>query len=169
VNAPTSTTYTLTLSVSGPGTTSPGAGAHGYAAGTVVTMTATPASGAAFTGWTGAVSGTLDPMPVTMDGNKVIGAAFATTSSGGPCASPITMTGGQSGGFNTTGAVCLRTSATVNGWGCANFQGRTVSVNGAAAGSTCGAGPFPLARYSDGYTYFAISGGAYAWASLYYR
>jgi hypothetical protein len=73
----------------------------------------------------------------------------------------------QSGNFNTGGAICLRTSATVRGWGCSNFQGRTVSVNGGAATSSCGAGPFPLPKASDGYTYFSVSAGTYTWASLY--
>ena len=85
---------------------------------------------------------------------------------GASCANPITFTN-QSGNFNTTGVVCLRTSATVNGWGCSNFAGRTVSVNGGAASASCGAGPFPLPKAPDGYTYFSVTAGTYPWASLY--
>jgi hypothetical protein len=55
----------------------------------------------------------------------------------------------------------------VRGWGCSSFEGRTVSVNGGAATSACGAGPFPLPKMSDGYTYFAISAGQYPWSTLY--
>ena len=91
---------------------------------------------------------------------------ISTGTGGTPCANPITFTS-QSGNFNTTGAVCLRTATTVNGWGCSNFAGRTVSVNGGAATGTCGAGPFPLAKHSDGYTYFSVSAGTYPWASIY--
>ncbi len=55
----------------------------------------------------------------------------------------------------------------MNGWGCSNFTGRTVKVNSGTASSTCGAGPFPLAKAADGYTYFSASAGTYAWASIY--
>jgi hypothetical protein len=91
-------------------------------------------------------------------------AAFepATTT---PCANPITFTN-NTNNFNTTGAVCYRTSLRVNGWGCSNFAGRTVSVNGGTATDTCGAGPFPLPQ-SDGYTYFSVTAGSYPWANLY--
>jgi hypothetical protein len=44
----------------------------------------------------------------------------------------------------------------------------TVSVNGGTATASCGAGPFPLAKASDGYTYFAVSAGQYPYASLYF-
>jgi uncharacterized repeat protein (TIGR02543 family) len=49
------TYYTLTLTVSGNGSTSPSVGRHRYAAGTVVSITATPASGYRFVIWTGSV------------------------------------------------------------------------------------------------------------------
>ena len=55
----------------------------------------------------------------------------------------------------------------MRGWGCSSFAGRTVSVNGGAPTATCGAGPFPLPRADDGYTYFSVSAGPYTWASLY--
>ena len=66
--------------------------------------------------------------------------------------------------FNTTGAVCYRTSATINGWGCYNFDGRTLQVNDTAV--ACGAMPLP-AKWSDGYTYFSVTGGTYPWAGIY--
>jgi hypothetical protein len=47
------TYYTLTLAVSGNGSTSPSVGQYTYAAGTVVPITATPASGYQFVIWTG--------------------------------------------------------------------------------------------------------------------
>jgi hypothetical protein len=139
-----------------------------YAIGAVVTLTATPATGSTFDGWGGACTGTAATCVITVSGGHSVTATFATSTSTTPCANPVTITGGQSGNFNTTGAVCLRTSQNVAGWGCSNFAGRTVSVNGGAATATCGSGPFPLAKWSDGYTYFAISAGTYPWASLYY-
>jgi hypothetical protein len=47
------TYYTLTLAANGNGSTSPSAGQHTYAAGTVVPITATPASDYRFVIWTG--------------------------------------------------------------------------------------------------------------------
>jgi hypothetical protein len=101
-----------------------------------------------------------------MDAARAVTATFTADVAGTPCSNPVTFAG-QSGNFNPTGAVCLRTSAAVNGWGCSNLDGRTVSVNGGAASGACGAGPFPLARSADGYTYFSVTAGAYPWASLY--
>lgn len=93
----------------------------------------------------------------------------ATTLEGGsntePCDNPITMTTGQSGNFGTTDAVCLRTTHDIAGWGCSNFDGRSIAVNDVDVG--CGQMPLP-AKATDGYYYFAISAGAYPWASLYY-
>jgi hypothetical protein len=88
-----------------------------------------------------------------------------TTSSGGtgPCSPAIDFTS-QTGNFNTMGAVCYRTNATISGWGCSNFDGRTVAVEGTTV--TCGQTPLP-APYTDGYTYFAVSAGTYSYASLY--
>jgi endo-1,4-beta-xylanase len=83
-----------------------------------------------------------------------------------PCASATPFTG-STGNFNATGAACYKTAARVNGWGCSNFAGRTVSVNGGTATSTCGAGPFPLPAAADGNTYFSVTAGQYPWASLY--
>ncbi|MDD4322992.1 MAG: CARDB domain-containing protein [Dehalococcoidales bacterium] len=47
--------YTLTIEVSGNGTTEPAPGAHQYLEGTEVNITATPADGWRFIGWTGNV------------------------------------------------------------------------------------------------------------------
>ncbi|MGD8837763.1 MAG: X2-like carbohydrate binding domain-containing protein [Desulfobacteraceae bacterium] len=68
--------HTLTIEVSGNGTTDPEAGTHTYAAGTRVSVTATPASGATFTGWGGAATGTANPVMVTMDADKTLAASF---------------------------------------------------------------------------------------------
>lgn len=47
--------YTLTLATSGNGSTSPSVGQHTYAAGAVVSITATPADGYRFVHWSGSV------------------------------------------------------------------------------------------------------------------
>ena len=81
---------------------------------------------------------------------------------GGSCANPVTFTG-NSGNFNTTGAVCYRTNANVNGWGCYNFDGRTLTVGGVARACA----QMPLVRAADGYYYFSASAGQYPWAGLF--
>jgi uncharacterized repeat protein (TIGR02543 family) len=136
-----------------------------YASGTVVTLTATAASGSTFAGWSGSCTGTAATCTVTMSTSRAVTATFNGTGST-PCANPVAFAT-NTGNFNTTGAVCYRTSQTVNGWGCSNFTGRTVSVNGGTATATCGAGPFPITKSSDGYTYFAATAGTYPWASIY--
>jgi len=77
------TSYTLTVAASGNGTTSPAAGAHTYASGTSVEVSATPASGATFTGWSGAASGTANPVTVVMDASKALTASFSGGGGGG--------------------------------------------------------------------------------------
>jgi mannan endo-1,4-beta-mannosidase len=88
--------------------------------------------------------------------------AGQSTGGGGTCANPVTFSG-NTGNFNTTGAVCYRTNANINGWGCFNFEGRTVTVGGVAR--TCG--QLPLTRAADGYYYFAVTAGQFPWAGMY--
>jgi aryl-phospho-beta-D-glucosidase BglC (GH1 family) len=129
--------------------------------GTSVTLTATPAGGSTFAGWSGACAGT-GSCTVSMTQARSVTATFNTTGNGTTCANAITFTG-NTGNFNTTGPVCYRTSATINGWGCYNFDGRTLTVGGVAR--TCG--QMPLTRSSDGYYYFSVTAGVYPWAGLY--
>ncbi len=77
--------YSLTLTASptegGTIGASPAPGGDGkYAYGTVVTLTANPAAGYSFTGWSGDASGTTNPTTVTMDGNKSVTAGFSQLS-----------------------------------------------------------------------------------------
>lgn len=80
-NGPVS--YTLTVSVSGSGTTSPSAGNNSYNAGSPVTITATALQGSVFSGWSGTVTGSTNPLTITMDGNKSLTANFTTQSTAG--------------------------------------------------------------------------------------
>jgi uncharacterized repeat protein (TIGR02543 family) len=70
-------TCTLTVAKVGNGTVTldPAGGTYDY--GTVVTLTATPATGYTFTGWSGDLSGTTNPTTITMDANKTVTATFA--------------------------------------------------------------------------------------------
>jgi aryl-phospho-beta-D-glucosidase BglC (GH1 family) len=135
-----------------------------FAVSASVTLVASPASGSTFAGWSGACTGTAT-CTVAMSAARSVTATFNATGGGTPtpCASPITFTG-NTGAFNTSGAVCYRTSAAINGWGCSNFDGRTVAVGGAAV--TCG--QTPLTRSADGFTYFSVTAGAFPWAALFY-
>jgi mannan endo-1,4-beta-mannosidase len=86
----------------------------------------------------------------------------ASSGTGETCANPVTFSG-NSGNFNTTGAVCYRTNVNINGWGCYNFDGRTLTVSGVAR--TCG--QTPVTRAADGHYYFSVSAGQFPWAGLY--
>lgn len=83
-------------------------------------------------------------------------------SSSGGSGSCKSVSGGQSGNFNTTGAACFTVSSKINGWGCSNTTGRTVSVNGQSV--SCGQLPLPG---SAPYT-FSFGAGSYPWASFYW-
>ncbi len=89
------------------------------------------------------------------------GTSSGGTSSGGTSGCKA-VSGGQSGNFNTTDAICFTVTGTVNGWGCSNTTGRTVTVNGTAV--TCGQLPLPG---SSPYT-FAFSAGQVTWSSFYW-
>jgi hypothetical protein len=66
--------YTLSATVTGGGTVSPASGT--YLSGTSVVITATPAAGWHFDSWSGDVSGTTNPVTVTMSANRNINAIF---------------------------------------------------------------------------------------------
>lgn len=168
VGVSTSKTLTVARVGTGSGTvTSTPAGINcgsgctaSYAGGASVTLTASADAGSSFAGWSGACTGS-GPCVVAMTAARSVTATFNSTAPT-TCDHPITFSG-NTGNFNTTGAVCYRTSATINGWGCSNFDGRTLTVGGAAR--TCG--QLPLIRAADGFTYFSITAGAFPWASLY--
>jgi mannan endo-1,4-beta-mannosidase len=103
---------------------------------------------------------------VTVTGGGITRTLAVTQSgqsgTGETCANPVTFSG-NSGNFNTTGAVCYRTNVNINGWGCYNFDGRTLTVSGVAR--SCG--QTPVTRAADGYYYFSVSAGQFPWAGLY--
>jgi len=132
-----------------------------YSTGTSVTLTAAAATGSTFGGWSGACSGTASCV-LSMTAARNVTATFNGGGTGGTCTNPVTFTN-NTGNFNTTGAACFRTNQNISGWGCSNFDGRTVTVGGQAR--TCG--QLPLTRSADGYYYFAVTAGTYPWASIY--
>jgi uncharacterized repeat protein (TIGR02543 family) len=68
--------YTLTIAAGTGGTTDPVPGSYTHDTGTQVTVKATANSGYRFSGWSGAVTGTTNPITITMDGNKSVTANF---------------------------------------------------------------------------------------------
>ena len=74
--APSFHDLTVAVAPSGGGTTDPAEGVHGYLEGSSVVISATPALGYEFTGWTGDCSLVGDDCQVTMDGDKTITANF---------------------------------------------------------------------------------------------
>ncbi len=165
--------YTLSVTPAGTGsgtvTSSPAGVSCGttcsaqFGSASVVTLTATPASGSAFAGWGGACTGTAATCTVTMTGAQSVTATF-NASGTTPCANPITIAeNGQSGPLGA-GAACLRTLKSVQGWICSEMGTRTVTINASATPvASCGGG---LPKHTDGYTYFSVSAGSPSWASI---
>lgn len=71
---------TLTIETEPPegGTTTPEAGSYAFAEGATVTVTATPAEGFTFAGWTGDVTSPETAITITMDADKSVTANFST-------------------------------------------------------------------------------------------
>ncbi|MBW8688202.1 InlB B-repeat-containing protein [Chitinophaga rhizophila] len=78
-------TYSLsvTASPSAGGTVSVSPAGNSYTPGTVVTLTAVPASGYTFSGWSGAASGTSTTTTLTMNSNLSVTATFTGSNPGG--------------------------------------------------------------------------------------
>jgi len=74
--------HTLTIVAGANGTTSPTPGSSTHDYGTLVQVTATPDSGYQLSAWTGAASGTTNPITITMDADKTITASFTAISTG---------------------------------------------------------------------------------------
>ncbi|MCP2045440.1 InlB B-repeat-containing protein, partial [Pontibacter sp. HSC-36F09] len=89
-NVSPGTQYALSVSTMGGGTVAKSPDQDSYAAGSTVTLTATPQAGFQFAGWSGDASGSANPLSVTMDRSKVVTATFTATGSG-PQVSSFTL------------------------------------------------------------------------------
>ena len=71
--------HELAIKRQGQGSIDPSLGSHTYLDGTIVTITATADPGWVFDGWDGDVSGTQNPITITMDADKEVIARFVYT------------------------------------------------------------------------------------------
>jgi hypothetical protein len=71
-------TYTLGVTVVGSGSVARNPDQGAYPHGTLVQLTAAPASGHHFMGWSGDLSGTANPIVVVMSADKTVTATFAS-------------------------------------------------------------------------------------------
>ncbi len=69
-------TYTLTLVTNGQGTITLNPTGGSYLSNTLVTATATPASGWLFNGWSGSANGTVNPLSLNLDANSSLTGTF---------------------------------------------------------------------------------------------
>ncbi|MDO8538900.1 MAG: putative Ig domain-containing protein [Opitutaceae bacterium] len=129
------TTYTLTTATAGNGQGTVAASPAGptYAAGTVVTLTATVGSGSLFVGWSGDASATSLTTQVTMTSNKSVTATFAQISVGPSSSLRVLFGQTLTGSYDP-----YRRNSVVNGGtlladGGAPFGGYTWSVSSGSA------------------------------------
>ncbi len=137
------TTGTGNGSVTGNGINCPGDCAETVAHNTVIVLTATPATGSTFTGWSGACSGT-GTCSVTMDSLKSVTATFAqitytVTPSAGTNGTispsmPVTVNHGAIQVFTLTPAMGF--TASVSGTCGGNLTGNTYTTNAITANCT---------------------------------
>lgn len=109
----------------------------------------------------GAGSGGTGSGGVPADGSRIPNIAIPAGVE--PCANPKDMSGGNTNQFHDLGAVCFRTCDEIQGWGCSNFDGRTVKVNGKEI--KCGES---LPAKVGPFYYFDVSAGAHDYASIYW-
>lgn len=102
---PTPTTYTLTVQVSGNGTVAQNpSGATTFPSGTVITLTATPQTGATFSSWSNACQGTQNICTVTLTSNLSVLATFTTNPTPSLAVAPpsATISAGNSASYAVT-------------------------------------------------------------------
>jgi hypothetical protein len=141
---------------------------RGTASGGPYTSIATPTT-ASYTD-TGRTNGTTYYYVVTArnGANNACVSAQSSQVSATPRACPVATSQTFQPNPQTTGAFCLITCDAIAGWGCANMEGRTITVNGTAV--TCppegGSGGSTLPAKVNGAYTFNVSAGTYGYASI---
>jgi uncharacterized repeat protein (TIGR02543 family) len=120
--------YSLTINTVGSGSVALSPTGGTYDSGTAVTLTATPAIGFQFSGWSGDLSGTTNPATITMNANKSVTATFTqlppsqytltvnTNGSGSVALNPT-------GGVYDSGTVVTLTAAAASGFQFSEWSG----------------------------------------------
>src|SRR5207249_4251314 len=98
-------TYSLTVATVGQGSVAKSPDQASYDHGSTVELTATPANGWHFAGWSGAATGSTNPVSVTMDGDKTVAATFAIDTY------TITASAAANGTISPSGAVSVNHGA----------------------------------------------------------
>lgn len=133
-------TYTLSVAKTGEGTVVPSEGTHVYAADTVVSLTATPASGWLFDHWTGSVADpALAQTTIAMDADQSVTAVFGAEGEGeGEGEGQPSCLGGalERRGASGDWAALLGAAAILLGFGRGRFPDRLPGVRGPAYGKT---------------------------------
>lgn len=148
--------FTLAASVSGSGSISLSPAGGIYDSATVVTVTATAASGYQFDSWSGDLSGTTNPISVTVNSNMSITANFTESPATCSAYTAITLPFSQDG----SGDYCWVTSGSVsyiNSW---NLS--TLEINGQDFTNTW-SNSMPARIDGNYYIYYS---GPYAWSHV---
>ena len=162
--------YTLSVSTTGAGAgtvTSSPAGidcgmdcSENYNSGTLVTLTATPIAGSAFSAWGGACSGTVSTCDVTMDAVKSVSADFTLLNTNPTCTSNQLLTPIS----GDTGAEVRATSGVGEKWLRVRITENDSSIVAKYLSATITLTSPPGADYNL-YVYCVICGGLMAGAS----
>jgi hypothetical protein len=101
--------------VTATGINCPGTCSHSYTTGAMVTLTATPASGSAFSDWSGGGCSGTGSCTVTMSSDQSVIATFTVTAGGGSSGGPTGGGGGTTGVSSAQIAVLLAGQLTPSG------------------------------------------------------
>ena len=133
--------YDLTMSVDGSGTITPSSGSHSYAQDEVIDITATPATGWQFSGWTG--DGIADPdsasTTVTVDAAKTVTAKFTQQAAANNYDLTMSLNGSgtitpSSGSHSYAQDTVVKITATAaTGWQFAGWTGSGVANTSSAS------------------------------------
>jgi uncharacterized repeat protein (TIGR02543 family) len=145
--------YNVAIATNGTGSGSiPGGGFYAY--GTTPSFTATPATGSYFAGWSGAASGTTNPVGVYIDGNKSLTATFNayvyTVSTATDPAGLTTVSGNGSYTYNQTATFTAPavTGYTFTGWSGAGLSGTTNPIGLAVTADATVTANYTLNNYT---------------------
>jgi uncharacterized repeat protein (TIGR02543 family) len=146
--------YTLTIYIVGSGSVNTNPNQPTYTYGTAVTLTATPDSDWSFSIWSGDISGSTNPITITMNGNKAVTVTFTQTQY-------IFSDGFESGDFanwDGTSTTTGETATVVSSPSYDGFYGARFTSNGGA--STEQAYVYKVVDVSEVYVrgYFNIGG-----------